>query len=82
MLGRFVRVVGGVQHVPMREVRVVCRFFMIACGVVLRGFAMMLRGRFVMFGGLVMMIRNAVLVAHVVLTPRELGVDRAWRLDR
>jgi len=72
MLRRFVRVMGGVQHVSVGEMRMVGRFLVITGGMMLRGFAMVLRGCLVMLGCLVMVIRNALLVAHVP-TPDEDG---------
>jgi len=56
-LGRLRRVVHGVLRVPMRDMRVVRRCFVLASLVVLRGMAMMIGRVLVMLGGLMMVLR-------------------------
>jgi hypothetical protein len=53
-------VVRRVELVPMRDVCMVSRLFVIADLVMLRGFPMMVRGLLVMRGGLAMMVRPLV----------------------
>jgi hypothetical protein len=54
----------GMAGVPVRAVRVMGRLFVVAGFVMFGGFAMVLRGVFVMLGSLVMML-DALMVAHV-----------------
>jgi hypothetical protein len=56
VLACFRRVVRGVTLMAMRYVRVVTGLFVIARGVVLGGFAVMLRGELMVLGGLNVMI--------------------------
>jgi hypothetical protein len=60
MLARFFGVMRRVQMMTVRDVRVMTRFLMIACLMMLRRFAVMMRGVFMVFGGMVMMFRALV----------------------
>jgi hypothetical protein len=55
----------GVAGMAVGAVSVVRRLFVIAGFVVLGGFAVMLRGMLVVLGGLVMVVFDAFVVAHV-----------------
>ena len=63
---RLVMMMLGMAGVTMRGMSMVGRLFVIAGLMVLGGFAVVLRGVFVMLGGLVMMLDVAVF-AHVAL---------------
>ena len=63
MPARFGVVMLGMAGVTMGAVGVMCRLLMVAGGMVLGGFAMMMRRVLVMLGCLVMML-NACVVAH------------------
>jgi hypothetical protein len=57
MLARFLSMIGGVQMVPVRNVGVMSGLFGIT-GIVMFGrFTMMTRGKFVMLGRALMMLR-------------------------
>lgn len=56
VLGRFVVMMLGIHMVPMRSVRVVSAFFMLAFGMMLGSHFVVLGGVLMMLGGVVMMI--------------------------
>ena len=66
LLGRVAVVLGRVQRVAVRGVRMVGGLFVISALGVLRRFAMMLRGMLVMLGSLLVMLVNVV-CAHGIL---------------
>ena len=57
-------VVMGMMAVAGRGMGMVCRGFVIIVFIVLGGFTMMMRGLFVMFGGVVMVLAGGMFVRH------------------
>ena len=68
MFPGFLGMVGGVQRVPMCDVRVMRGFFMVAGFMMRRGFAVMLGGVLVMLRGLLVVF--ATFVSHTCLLIR------------
>jgi hypothetical protein len=64
LLGGLVMVVLGVKVMPMRYVRVMSSFLVVAGFVMLRGFLVVTRGMFVVFGGVPMMLGCRFVVRH------------------
>jgi hypothetical protein len=56
VLDRVLRVIGGMNLVPMREMGMVCGLFMVSGFVVRGGFMVMARSVFVMLGCLLVMM--------------------------
>jgi hypothetical protein len=67
VLCRFVRVVGGVQAMGMRHMRMVSRLLVLARVVMLGSLAMMVRGILMVLGRDVMVVGALVRLCHIVI---------------
>ena len=67
MLGRFVAVMGRMQRMRVRDMRVMSGLFMVAGGVMLGGLAMMVSSVLVMLGSGLVVVAALVALAHDVL---------------
>jgi|HubBroStandDraft_2_1064218.scaffolds.fasta_scaffold890389_2 hypothetical protein len=74
MLAGFVGVMLGVGVMAMRDMGMVAGLFMISCGVMLGGGAMLFRGMLVMFCGFQMMFFTFFRYGALFLRLRDLGL--------